>query len=135
MTVWEAGSRGPFDAVRFSSSWILSPLVLFVCRTLFFLFIFTSVFTILGIDAPVDARHWFSYFTSLTFWALGFYFAFAALHTGSFWLTGKPLLAKWPRALQIAHSMFYTTITTFPFIVTSKRVQSSFVGHVTNRVN
>jgi hypothetical protein len=120
MTVWEAGSRGPFDAVRFSTSWLVSPVILFSLRVLFSLFIFTSIFTILGIDTAIEAHHYFSYFTGLTFWGLGFYFAFSALHTGSYWLTGRPFLGKWPKALQIAHSMYYSTITTFPFIVTSK---------------
>ncbi|KIW04120.1 uncharacterized protein PV09_04930 [Verruconis gallopava] len=118
MGIWDAGSGGPFDAVRFSTSWIVPPVVLFALRALISLFIFTSIFTILGIDDKVDQEHYFSYFTSLTFWGLGFYFLFAAIHTASYWLTGKPFLARWPRALQIAHSMYYTTITTFPFVVT-----------------
>jgi hypothetical protein len=118
MTIWDAGSRGPLDTVRFSTSWLLPPGALFAIRAIISLFIFITIFVLLALDTAEGARRSFSYFTNLTFWGLGFYFAFAALHTGSYWLTGRPVLEKWPRWLQIAHSIFYTTITTFPFIVT-----------------
>jgi hypothetical protein len=116
--VWEAGSRGDFDALRFATSWIVPPAALFAVRAIIALFIFITLFTVLGLDTPEGARHSFSYFTVLTFWGLGFYFTFAAIHTGSYWLKGRPLLDEWPRALQIAHSMYYSTITAFPFVVT-----------------
>jgi hypothetical protein len=111
------------DTVRFASSWLLPPSVLFFVRALISLFIFTSIFTIEGINnarSPAVARHYFSYFTSLTFWGLAFYFAFAAAHTFSYWRTGTPFLARWPKVLQIMHSIYYSTITTFPFLVTSR---------------
>jgi hypothetical protein len=113
----------PLDTVRFASSWLLPPSVLFFIRALISLYIFISIFTIEGINnakSPVTAAHFFSYFTSLTFFGLAFYFAFAALHTASYWRTGTPLLAKWPKVLQVMHSIYYSTITTFPFLVTSK---------------
>jgi len=118
---FELGSKEPLDPLRFSTSWLLPPSVLFFLRALFSLYIFVSIFTILGIDAeddPSEARHYFSYFTSLTFWGLAFYFLFASIHTGSYWLSGRPLLARWPKALQILHSMYYSTVTTFPYLVT-----------------
>jgi hypothetical protein len=118
MSVWEAGSGGPVDAVRFSTSWILPPTILFFLRTLFTLYIFATIFTVLGLT-PYSPGRDFSFFTALTFWGLGFYYAFASLHTGSYWLKGRPFLESWPPTLQIMHSMFYTTITTFPFLVTS----------------
>ena len=61
----------------------------------------------------------FSYFTYLTYWGICFYYTFAAVHTGSYWLRGRPFLDQWPRALQEMHSVLYTTIVTYPFLVTS----------------
>jgi hypothetical protein len=66
------------------------------------------------------SRHSFSFFTNLTYWGLAFYYAFAAIHTGSYCFTGASFLSRWPRALQIAHSMYYSTVVVYPFIVTSK---------------
>lgn len=64
------------------------------------------------------AGHSFSYFTILTFWGLAFYFLTAAIHTFGFVRTGSPLLDRFPRPLQALYSLYYTTITTYPFIVT-----------------
>ena len=47
-----------------------------------------------------------------------FYFLFAALHTLSYARHGTPYLNRWPRPLQALHSFYYTTIVTFPFLVT-----------------
>ena len=60
----------------------------------------------------------FAYFTVLTYWGLAFYFLVAAIHTGVYAATGRPLLDRLPRPLQALHSLFYSTIVTFPFIVT-----------------
>lgn len=50
---------------------------------------------------------------------MGFYFLLAASHTLSYTLTPtRPLLSRFPRPLQALHSLFYTTITTFPLLVT-----------------
>ncbi len=116
---------GPFDPTnRFETSWILPPGVLFGIRALISLYTFTTYFTIFGWNGSHqlsrDSRQSFSYFTDLTYWGLAFYFAFSALHTGSYWLTGTPLLAHWPKTLQIAHSMFYATIVIYPWVVTGK---------------
>ncbi|KAF2180066.1 hypothetical protein K469DRAFT_753580 [Zopfia rhizophila CBS 207.26] len=116
-------SEAEFDSTfRFETSWILPPSLLFSLRALLSLYAFTTIFTIFGYNAThgmsANSRHSFSFFTNLTYWGLAFYFAFSALHTGSYWFSGKPLLARWPRLLQTAHSMFYTTITIFPWIVT-----------------
>ena len=128
MAIWRptASSRdGGFDPTyRFATSWILPPAVLFFVRATLSLYAFTTQFFIFGWNGThgrgVDSGHSFSYFTILTYWGLAFYYAFAALHTGSYWLKGRPLLDQWPKALQIAHSIFYTTVTTFPFIVTGE---------------
>jgi hypothetical protein len=116
---------GIFDPTnRFATSWILPPALLFGFRALLSLYAFVTLFTIFGWNGShgrsEESRHSFSFFTNLTYWGLAFYEAFAAIHTASYWLTGTPLLARWPKALQIAHSMFYSTIVVYPFIVTSK---------------
>lgn len=55
----------------------------------------------------------------LCFWGIAFYFAVAAVHTFSYALHGgTPLLNRFPRFLQALHYLFFTTIVTFPFIVT-----------------
>lgn len=113
----------PLDTVRFTTSWLLPPSLLFIVRALISLYLFTSVFTTLGLLSerdPSTAEHYFSYFTSLTYFGLAFYFLFAAIHTATYWLTGNPLLARWPKFLQTMHSIYYSTITTYPFLVTSK---------------
>ncbi|KAF2400370.1 hypothetical protein EJ06DRAFT_543173 [Trichodelitschia bisporula] len=114
-------SPAPIDPVRYSTSWALSPLAYASLRALISFYIFTSLIVILSIDgerSPSLARQHFSYFTNLTFWGLGFYHAFAALHTATYWLNGRPLLARWAGWLQQLHALFYTTVVTYPFIVT-----------------
>jgi len=107
---------------RFVTSWLLPPPVLFSLRALLSVYAFTTLFTIFGLNGTHGmseaSRRSFSYFTHLTYWGLAFYFAFSAIHTLSYWLKGTPFLARWPRALQVAHSMFYSTIVVYPFIVT-----------------
>lgn len=68
----------------------------------------------------------FSYFTFLTFWSLTFYFTVSAWHTFAYAFnlrkgqTGSISLLhdSFPRPLQLAHAVWHTTITTFPFLVT-----------------
>jgi cytochrome bd-type quinol oxidase subunit 2 len=101
-------------------------MVLCILRSVFSLYIFACIIAFLVMDGQISshvAGHYFSYFTSLSFFGLAFYFAFAALHSGSYARTGTPLLARWPKFLQVAHSVFYTTITMYPFLVTSKSYQ------------
>lgn len=61
----------------------------------------------------------FSYFTVLTYWGLAFYNLTSALHTFTYARTGTPLLDRLPRPLQALHAFYYTTVTTYPFIVTA----------------
>jgi len=49
---------------------------------------------------------------------MGFYFLVSSIHTATYAATGRPLLDKFPRALQALHSFFYTTVVSFPFLVT-----------------
>ena len=90
------------------------------------------IFFIIGWDGTHNdlqaVRQSFSYFTDITYWGLAFYFLFAAIHTFSYARTGSALLNSWPKALQVLHSIFYTTIVTFPFLVTSKPWTSQFVN-------
>ncbi|KAF2268844.1 hypothetical protein CC78DRAFT_565284 [Lojkania enalia] len=116
-------SKVDFDpSFRYETSWLVSPALLFSLRALFSLYAFVTLFTVFGWNGAhglsEESEHSFSYFTDLTYWGLAFYYAFSALHSCSYWLTGTPLLARWPRTLQIAHSMFYSTITVYPWIVT-----------------
>ncbi|QPG95187.1 hypothetical protein C2857_007800 [Epichloe festucae Fl1] len=110
---------------RFETSWLLPPCILFACRALISLYIFTTLFFIIGYtcaNTPLGGcetvRRSFSYFTVLTYWGLGFYFLVASVHTLSYSLRGRPLLDTFPRPLQALHSLFYTTAVTLPFLVT-----------------
>ncbi|CAA9964999.1 hypothetical protein CFE70_007955 [Pyrenophora teres f. teres 0-1] len=113
---------GPFNPTRFVTSWILPPGVLFGIRALLALYAFATLFTIFGWNGAhgrsAESQRSFSFFTVLTYWGLAFYYAFSAVHTGSYWLTGEAFLARWPKAAQIAHSMFYSTIVVYPWLVT-----------------
>jgi hypothetical protein len=55
----------------------------------------------------------------LCYWGQAFYFLLSALHTFSYALHGgTPLLNRFPRPLQALHSLLYSTVTTYPFLVT-----------------
>jgi hypothetical protein len=112
------------------------------------LYAFTTTFFIIGWEATNhdglsihDVHRSFSFFTStslplpypspfpsfnankltivLCYWGISFYFLVSALHTFSYALHGgTPLLNRFPRPLQALHYLFYSTITTFPFLVT-----------------
>jgi len=60
----------------------------------------------------------FSYFTYLSYWGLSFYFLFRGMHTLVYARIGYSWLERWPKTLQILHSLLYTTITCFPPMVT-----------------
>ena len=112
------GVAHPFDpTARFTTSWLLPPYLLASLRLLLSLYAFATIITILARATAPAARHSFSYFTTLTYWGLAFYFLVAALHTFSYARTGTSWLRRWPRPLQAAHAIFYTTAVTFPFLV------------------
>lgn len=108
--------------VRLVTSWVLPPSLLFVYRLLISLYAFVVLFFNLGWDDSHNendvAKQSFSYFTVLTYWGLAFYFAFAGAHTASYAFRGRAWLQSWPGALKWLHSVFYATVTVFPFIVT-----------------
>lgn len=117
------GVSRPFDpANRYTTSWLLSPTILALLRLSLSLWAFTTIFVIFGWDGShgggQHSRRSFSYFTSITFWALAFYFLFSGLHTWSYARTGTSWLRTWPRPLQAAHAILYTSVITFPILVT-----------------
>ena len=117
------GVSHPFDpSHRFTSSIILPPLILSIVRLVISLYSFVTIFIIFAWDCthgPIaDARHWFSYFTNLTYVGLAFYFLFAGLHTMIYAIRGRSWLSDWPKSLQAAHSIYYTTVVVFPPLVT-----------------
>ncbi|KAL8680924.1 MAG: hypothetical protein Q9186_002936 [Xanthomendoza sp. 1 TL-2023] len=118
------GASQPFDSThRYTTSWILPPLLLAIFRLIISIYIFTTIFFIFGWNgahrSPEQSRASFSFFTNLGYWGLGFYFLFSFLHTFSYARTGKSWLQRWPRVLQVAHIIFYTTVVTFPILVTA----------------
>ena len=117
------GVEKPFDPIyRYTTSWLIPPLILAILRLIFSIYAFTTIFTIFGWggthNLAINAGHSFSYFTNLTYWGLAFYFLVSGLHTFSYALTGKVWLQSWPRPLQAAHAIYYTTVVNFPILVT-----------------
>ncbi|KAF5020917.1 hypothetical protein F66182_7069 [Fusarium sp. NRRL 66182] len=110
---------------RFETSWLLGPWLLFACRALISVYAFVTRFFVIGwtcthqeLGGCTVVGRSFSYFTILTYWGIAFYFAVAALHTLTYALRGRSLLTSLPRPLQALHSLFYSTIVTYPFLVT-----------------
>ena len=112
------GVTSPFDpAHRYTTSYFLPPYLLAAVRLLISIYAFIIIITTLSYH-PATTSHSFSYFTILTLWGLAFYFLISGLHTLVYARTGSTWLQHWPRPLQAAHSVYYTTIVTFPFLVT-----------------
>ncbi|KAI2604256.1 uncharacterized protein GGS25DRAFT_507508, partial [Hypoxylon fragiforme] len=124
-------ARGPepWDpSHRFVTSWLLPPYALFACRALMSLYAFTTLlFNIIyqcatpSAGGCAESRRDFSYFTVLTYWGLAFYLLFAALHTFTYARSRpphSPLLTSWPPPLQSLHALLYSSVTTYPFLVT-----------------
>ena len=107
---------------RFLTSWVLPPTFLAILRGIISIYAFTTIFFIFGWQGTHGLNHLsagdLSYFTSLTFWGIAFYFLFSAIHTFIYAHRGYAPLDHWPRPLQALHSLFYTTVVTFPFLVT-----------------
>ena len=117
------GVSQPFDpSNRFTTSVLVPTLVLALLRLLVSLYTFITIFVILGWNCTHGqadmSRQWFAFFTNLSAVGLAFYFLFSGLHTLGHALKGKNWLSDWPRPLQAAHSILYTTIVTYPPLVT-----------------
>ena len=128
-------SLRPHYITGLSTSWLLTPWLLFALRALISLYAFDVLFTRIGrweqSDDPGDkgdAGRSFSFFTVLSYWGIAFYSAFAAAHTASFALRGKAWLEGWPGWLRFAHGAFYVTVTVFPWVVTGEWSRQSQVG-------
>ena len=118
-------SNGAFDPTqRFSTSWLVSPYVLFTSRIIFSLYSFSVLFYSVGLKIYSEFYAYgletVTFFPCLSYWGLATYFAVSAIHTFSYARWGKPFLARWPRTLQQLHSLLYSTIVVFPLLVTSK---------------
>ncbi|KAL5534876.1 hypothetical protein ACEPAG_1341 [Sanghuangporus baumii] len=117
------GVKEPFDAsATYATSPFLSPYALASIRLIFsFYTLFTLIFTLVW-DAvrEDDANSFFSYFTHLTYIGLCAYFFASGVQTLVYAVSnGKSYpLERWPRILQFLHVLLFSTITTFPFIVT-----------------
>lgn len=112
---------GGFDPEhRFFTSWLFRPSFLAVYRLTFALFCWSNLIASWvwdGIHNDAIGPE-FSYFTNLTWWGITCYMTIAGLHTTIYALRGESLLHRWWRPLQALHSLLYTTVITFPFIVT-----------------
>ncbi|ETN43590.1 uncharacterized protein HMPREF1541_02749 [Cyphellophora europaea CBS 101466] len=111
------GVAGDSFSLPFTTSWAFGPLVLAVVRIVFSLYAFIAIFVTYGTQ-PWGIGRSFSFFTELTYWGLAFYTLVAGAHTLVYALRGRCWLDSWPRPLQALHTLFYTTIITFPFLVT-----------------
>lgn len=109
----------PFDpSNRFESSYILRPWFLAGYRLLVSLYCFSTLIFRLAYEKD-KAGESFSYFTNLSYWSLAFYFLFSGYHTAVYARYGQAPLQRWPRFLQFLHSLYYSTIVLFPFLVTA----------------
>ncbi|OAL02011.1 hypothetical protein IQ06DRAFT_325439 [Phaeosphaeriaceae sp. SRC1lsM3a] len=137
---WGIDTQIGFDPSKsFVRSHFISPLVLAIVRAVLCLYSFTTMitcyawlahqtatiklkdvnigsYTIQQSDAAIGQS--FSFFTYLTFWSLGFYFLISSTHTFVYVFSQRTWLDVWPKPLQLAHSMYYSSVTSFPFLVT-----------------
>lgn len=115
---------------RLCSSWLFPTWLLCLFRATLSIYAFVTLLYVIGHRIAMGeievAQQSFSYFTVLGYWGLAFYFAFAALHTASYAVRGRAYLQSWPNWLKYLHSVFYATITVYPFIVTGKLMTPIF---------
>jgi hypothetical protein len=137
---WGIEPTAGFDPnMTFFCSHFVSPLVLASIRAVMSLYSFTTIITCytwlahktatiklkdvnIGsytIQQSEDAiGQSFSFFTYITFWCLGFYFLVSSVHTFMYAFRQRTWIHSWPKALQLAHSLYYSSVTSFPFLVT-----------------
>ncbi|OJD26758.1 hypothetical protein ACJ73_01847 [Blastomyces percursus] len=107
---------------HFETSWLFRPLVFGIIRlTIFFYCLIVTVilFAVAGASGhAIEDVRTFSYFTSLSFIGVLVYFLVAGIHTVLYARQGRSVLFnKWPRWLRALHSVLYTTIVCYPFVV------------------
>ena len=78
-----------------------------------------NIHSYLVISNQIAIGRSFSYFTWLCFWSQAFYFLVSGAHTLVFSRRGRTWLhdERCPTVLQLCHSLWYTTVTTYPFLV------------------
>lgn len=137
---WGVPSTGFFDPSKtFVTSHFVSPLILACIRAVLCVYSFTTIivsyswlasntatiglkdvnigsYKIQQSEAAIGQS--FSFFTYLTFWGLGFYFMISSIHTFMFAFKQRTWLHSWPRGLQLMHSLYYSCVTSMPFLVT-----------------
>ncbi|GAM37842.1 hypothetical protein TCE0_033f08101 [Talaromyces pinophilus] len=117
------GADPALDSLHpYETSWLLPPILLGLIRSIIAIYIFFCIVYIFIYDAThndsVAIGQSFSFFTFLNFWGMGFYFAVSAVHTLLYAATGRSvILDKLPRVFRGLHALFYTCVTTFPFLV------------------
>ncbi|CAL1694596.1 unnamed protein product [Somion occarium] len=115
------GVSHPFDPdYSFVTSPVFSPFVLAILRlTIASYALFVVLFAIIWDSVRLkNADSYFSFFTELSYIGLLAYFWAAGVQTLVYSVRGRYLLQKWPRPLQFLHTLLYSTITTFPILVT-----------------
>ncbi|KAI1543811.1 hypothetical protein PtrCC142_003859 [Pyrenophora tritici-repentis] len=136
---WGIPNTGFDPSYSFVRSHFVSPVVLACIRALLSIYCFatiiisyswlahkTAVFKLKDVNiGSYSVQHSnaaigqsFSFFTYLTFWSLGFYFMISSVHTFMYAFRKRTWLYNWPKALQLLHSMYYSTMTSLPFLVT-----------------
>ncbi|CAO2648605.1 Nn.00g078720.m01.CDS01 [Neocucurbitaria sp. VM-36] len=136
---WGVPQSGFDPSHTFVRSHFVPPVVLGCIRALLSIYSFTTIitcytwlahrtatislkdvnigsYTIQQSDAAIGQS--FSFFTYLTFWSLGFYFLASSIHTFMYAFRQRTWLHQWPKPLQLAHSLYYSGTTSFPFLVT-----------------
>ncbi|KAF9443771.1 hypothetical protein P691DRAFT_787534 [Macrolepiota fuliginosa MF-IS2] len=111
---------------KYATSYLLPPNILGVIRLLLGKYALgTNIVVLIWSGAVLDdADTFFSYFTHLSYigvtawlWASGI----QSIAFANSWKGGRDArypLQSWPRALQFLHELLFSTIATFPFIVT-----------------
>ncbi|PGH31478.1 hypothetical protein GX50_05720 [[Emmonsia] crescens] len=107
---------------HFETSWLFSPLIFSILRLIIFFYCLLTLVIIFAYEGAngrgIHDAQAFSYFTNLSFIGILWYFLVAAIHTFLYSRKGRSvLLNKWPRWLRSMHSLFYTTVVCYPFVV------------------
>ncbi|KAF8521882.1 hypothetical protein BU17DRAFT_45419 [Hysterangium stoloniferum] len=107
----------------FVTSPFLRPAILAAIRVTIAFYTLVTLITVLVREAVVthDAKSFFSYFTQLSYIGICAYFWASGVQTTLY--ARRPNsksypLQRWPPVLQFLHSLLWTTITTYPLIVT-----------------
>lgn len=123
--VWSwLGVSTPFDPNHklVTSPW-LPPVVLAAIRMTIAIYTLTTLLTVVIYESTVlhDSQSFLSYFTDLTNIGLCAYFWASGVQSVAYILNGQKSypLQRWPRFLQFLHVLLFSTISTFPFVVTA----------------